>query len=280
MQLRKFLVMINSFVLILAFCLTGSVAHATSVNGATTVEQAPPTVSPAVAVDNVNELLVYDLNRVVTINDKGFPHDQPPRSAANGNWQTPINFAQGTMHFRAEIRSQSTPQSMKLQFCIWQDQFVLESCGPLRSLTGTAGTVVTWNQPVAKLWKKDGRTIDWSRARMRYGIAIKNRRGLPVSSFQGWNWNGENPALWYPMNMRFTVVVVAKGKTFSGWANYLGAGAATAATAEIELTEEAWAALLSDASYGSSLTLESVTTPDNDTQTLANQLYLPLVSMQ
>ena len=50
---------------------------------------------------------------------------------------------------------------------------------------------------------------------------MRNRYNLPVSDKQGWNWNGENPDNWYPLDLRFTVVVVEKGAGFSGWDNYV-----------------------------------------------------------
>jgi hypothetical protein len=142
--------------------------------------------------------------------------------SANGNWVTPINFAQGTLYFRAEVRGMPTHKDMRLQFCIWQSANTLENCSRNFNLSFKGSTaVVTWSQAVEGLWKKDGKPIDWSRARQRYGAVIRNSQGLPVSNFSGWNWNGENPAHWYPMDLRFTVVVVEKGKTFSGWNNYI-----------------------------------------------------------
>jgi hypothetical protein len=167
-----------------------------------------------------NELLVFQVDRAVTVADRGFPRDDPPKAAANGNWVSPTNFAEGTFHYRVQIRSQPKAQNMRIQFCAWQDQFVLESCGSQKDIRGDAGTVATWSQPVDDIWKKNGIGVDWRRPRQRYGLAIKNAQGLPVSNFLGWNWNGENPANWYPLDMCTTVVVVAKGATFSGWQNY------------------------------------------------------------
>ena len=87
----------------------------------------------------------------------------------------------------------------------------------MRTVEGTPGNVVTWSQPIQNMWKLDGNPMDWANPRQRYGVAIKNASGLPVSNFNGWEWNGEDPTLWYPLDMRFTVVVVPKGGTFSGW---------------------------------------------------------------
>ena len=76
---------------------------------------------------------------------------------------------------------------------------------------------------VADMWKKEGRLILWDQPRSRNGFAVRNRQNLPVSDKQGWNWNGEDPDEWYPLDLRFTVVVVEKGAGFSGWSNYVDA---------------------------------------------------------
>ncbi len=176
----------------------------------------------AAAVEAKNELLVFEVNRKVTTKDRGFPRNDPPRKEANGNWRTPVNYAEGTLYYRVEIRKQPQPQNMRLQFCAWQDNFRGENCGSQKNVSGKSGTVVTWSQPVNSMWKKGGKSIDWSRPRQRYGIAIKNAKGKPISDYNGWRWNGANPSQWYPLDMRFTVVVVAKGAQFSGWQNYGG----------------------------------------------------------
>lgn len=185
---------------------------------------APPTAtatpSPTPPPAGGSELLVFDWNAPVTTAQHGFPWDKPP--LANGNWITPVNYAEGTFYLRAEVRSIPANQDdMKVQFCIWQDQSKLENCTRTVDVPGRPGTVVEWSVGVQNLWKKNGVIIDWSRERHRNGFAIKNGAGDPVSDYSGWNWNGENPAQWYPMNARFTVVVVAKGETFSGWSNYI-----------------------------------------------------------
>jgi hypothetical protein len=167
------------------------------------------------------ELLVYDWNELVTVADRGFPWNQPPMASANGDWTVPTNFAEGTFYFRCEVFSQPVPQQMRLQFCVWQDNLTLETCSPMKDVSGTPGTVETWSVEIDNMWKKNSVPIDWSRPRQRYGVAIKNTAGDPVSNFLDWNWNGEEPDEWYPLGMRFTVVVVEEGETFSGWDNYI-----------------------------------------------------------
>lgn len=167
------------------------------------------------------ELLVYDWNKPVTKSNHGFPMNQPPMAEANGDWTSPTNFEEGTLYFRVQIRSQPVAQQMKLQICFWQDSLTLEECGSLKNVTGTPGTVATWSTNMQDMYRKNGVPIDWSQPRQRVSAAIKNMAGDPVSDYSGWDWNGEDPDEWYPLDMRFTAVVVAKGATFSGWSNWI-----------------------------------------------------------
>ncbi len=187
-------------------------------NNAVTQQSFTIVVTDSSAATN---LLVFDWNEVVTQADRGFPWNDPPLASANGNWVTPINYAEGTFHLRAEIRGQPVAQTNRLQFCIWQYSFTLETCTRAQTVDGTPGNVVTWSQTINSMWKLNGNPMDWANPRQRYGVAIKNTSGLPVSNFNGWEWNGEDPTLWYPLDMRFTVVVVPKGGTFAGWNSFL-----------------------------------------------------------
>ena len=175
-------------------------------------------------------MLAYDWNGPVTTADRGFPREQPPRN--NFNWTAPVNYAEGTLYFRAIIRSQPVAQSMKLQLCFWQPvtpdasyKFGLENCAQVKAIQGTSGATAEWNVPVQELWKLNGNLIDWTRARYRTAVAIKNSAGEPVSNYSGWEWNGENPAQWYPLDMHYTAVVVPVGGQFCGWDYYLGPSA-------------------------------------------------------
>ncbi len=179
-----------------------------------------------------SELLMFDWNTVITSSNHGFPRDLPPKSSANGDWTSPINYAGGTLYLRAEIKSGGQPvsQTMQFNYCVWQkdlvtgENFGLEACtllnlgGPLQ---GTAGEVITWSQKISNMAQVSDDPLEWSRGRHSYGVAIKNSAGNPVSDYKDWDWYDEDPAEWYPLDMRFTVVVVPNGQSFSGWNNYV-----------------------------------------------------------
>lgn len=199
---------------VLAACLLSSLAVAAFWGTANVGAQ---TAEAASAQAKKKELLVYDWNKPITQAQSGFAMDKPPR--ANGNWINPVNYAGGTLYFRAHIKSipQNQP-GMKLGWCFWQQQ--REQCKGNR-VAGVPGTIVTWSVPVNNMWKKNGVSINWAQPRTKNGFVVRNSKNDPVSDKANFNWSGENPAHWYPMNIRFTVVVVAKGATFSGWNNYI-----------------------------------------------------------
>jgi hypothetical protein len=204
------------------------------------------TAQVSITVIPGGELLVFDWDGPVTQDDHGFPGlDEAILSGANGNWTTPVNYAEGTLHYRVQVRSQPVPQQMKMQWCAWQDNSAVENCGTLRDVSGTTGTIVTWSSNVQSMWKLDGVPIDWTRARQHYAAVVKTSAGLPVSDFNDWNWSGENPNQWYPLDMHFTVVVVAKGNSFSGWQNWFQGPVINSFTATPQTINQGGSATLS-----------------------------------
>lgn len=173
-----------------------------------------------------DEILVYNRGSnanpfTVTQALGGFIVDKPPTGAANANWVSGqyAGFAGGTLYFRARIVSipQNQP-GMKLGFCFWQEGD-RENCKG-NDVPGVPGTDETWNFGLHEMWKKGGKEIDWSAPRKKMGFSVRDAQNDPVSNKTSSNWGGNNPQDWYPMNLRFQVVLVPKGSTFSGWQNY------------------------------------------------------------
>ena len=174
----------------------------------------PVVVVPSPPAD---ELLVFDWNGPITIEHHGMPAPAP-LPGANGDWTQPINFAQGTIHLRIEVRRQPQPQSMRLQICWWQD--ARETCTRAGKITGQPGAVTTWSQDVARMWSLNQVPINWTQPRAN-GIVVRDGDNDIVSDYGDWNWAGHDPADWFPLDVRFTAVVVEAGGTFSGWERYI-----------------------------------------------------------
>jgi hypothetical protein len=53
------------------------------------------------------------------------------------------------------------------------------------------------------------------------GPVCKSCDGRFISDHNDWDWGGDDPDDWFPMDMRFTCVVVSEGNMFSGWQSYV-----------------------------------------------------------
>lgn len=163
------------------------------------------------------EMLIYDWNKPITVDEGGFAMDKTSVYLKQ-NWESPVNYADGQLYFRARIYSIPVNQpGMKLGFCFWQGD--RENCKG-NDVAGVAGTEETWHFGLHEMWKKNGKEIDWSTARKKMGFSVRDAQNDPVSNKTSTNWGGNNPNDWYPMNLRFQVVLVPAGSTFSGWQNY------------------------------------------------------------
>jgi hypothetical protein len=178
--------------------------------------------SETIAAAQTDEKLIFDWNKPVLQAHSGFAQEKPTLPAHNGNWTVPPRFANGTLYFRARVISIPKNQpGMKLGFCFWQQKPKWgEECTKNFAVAGVPGTDVTWTQTMDSLNAIGGAQINWAYDRWKQGFVVRNSRGKPVSNKLNFNWSGENPKNWYPLNIHYTVVLVAPGGTFNGWKNY------------------------------------------------------------
>ena len=175
--------------------------------------------------DRSDEILVFNRGSLstpfeVTKLMSGFVEDKPPTGAANANWVTGqyAGFADGTLYYRARVISIPVDQpGMKFGFCFWENGYANEECRG-QEFDAIPGTEMTWSHRLDEMWVKS--PINWANPRTKHGIVVRNQNNKPVSAKKGWNWYGEDPDDWYPMQIHYTVVLVKDGGTFSGWDYY------------------------------------------------------------
>ena len=181
---------------------------------ATGSEPPPPPPPPG---EGNNEILVFNRGTnstpfTITQNLSGFIEDKPPVGDANANWVSGkfAGFVDGTLYYRARIIAIPQDQrGMKLGFCFWEHGFDHEQCSG-QVIDGVPGTELEWSHKLSDMWVKAD-PIDWANPRTKHGFLVRNQKNKPVSAKKGWNWNGENPAFWYPMDIHYTVVLVKAG---------------------------------------------------------------------
>ena len=178
----------------------------------------------APAATNANEMLVFDWNKPVMKGHSGFAQYKPLGAFPqfpNGNWLSPINWTNGTLYFRVKVLSipQNQPK-MKLGFCYWQSAPKYgEECTKNYALAGVPGNEGRWSQSFQSLSIIHKAPINWALPRWKAGFVVRNGK-TPVSGKLNFNWAGQDPNDWYPMNIHYTVVLVAQGGGAPNWTQY------------------------------------------------------------
>lgn len=191
-------------------------------NGATGCALPPKTLTVTALG---NEVLVYDWNRglqnaaqaqgrLVEGTTPSQPNNQPVRH--NTNWTAAPNFAGGTYHVRVKIGCMTANDDFALAINHWcgntgscGELFTTPALNDLRfSFTGSAITR-TFSIPLS----------DFTNLR---NFTFATARTL-VGWFAGENDNNFTSAV-IPFDLRFTIVNVAPGGTFSGWPTWINTG--------------------------------------------------------
>jgi hypothetical protein len=139
------------------------------------------------------------------------------------NWYAPANYWNGSLYTRYEILSQPTTEDAGFQFVMWK---VLgdELAGAPMTVQGGAGNVGEFSEVLNTYWV-EGAGIDLTDSAnvWRLGIAVHEPGegwvACPSWGFPQERW--DRRGLWYPMELRFTIVAVAEGAEFSGWSNWV-----------------------------------------------------------
>jgi hypothetical protein len=135
------------------------------------------------------------------------------------NWVSPVNYRDGTIHFRLDVTEKPTNWEAKLQICKWDGH---ETCSRSNTCTfKSTGLKFCKNSP-PDWWEKDGTMSDWT-VQKKMSIILRGN----VDGNGGWAQNGDasymiGPAIMdhVPIKMHFPAIVVSKGATLNepaGW---------------------------------------------------------------
>lgn len=176
------------------------------------------------------ELLLFEgTNLQFTTADNGFhPLIKPGDPLPAGNWKTPLDYYQGELRIRYVIESPPDQAAGKIHACIWtmgnadgdgKDYFP-ESCADQVAFSGT-GEFFGKQLTPSSWWKNAGVPLDFSHPeRFLIRAVLRGPSGCNVTTYSVASscWN-----LWpdyQNLKFRVTMVMVAPGRTFSGWGNY------------------------------------------------------------
>ncbi|MEX2534113.1 MAG: tetratricopeptide repeat protein [Trueperaceae bacterium] len=136
------------------------------------------------------------------------------------NLSSPINYASGTLFQRLEVRSKPSDVPVHYQLCLVPNDSisVQPACTTSDLLVFNEEGVFEAQQLLSSLSGFGG--IDWENGLESVILVIKDPSGLPVDNRYLLGDGSRGPPdseLYYPMEVRFTALVVPEGASFPGW---------------------------------------------------------------
>ena len=143
------------------------------------------------------------------------------------NLSAPVNYADGTLYQRLEVQRKPSDVPVTYQLCAFQadgETFAgfgsasQYACSSEEGLSFLYPGVYEHSQPMRSLERYG--TVDWQESLSRAMLVIEDRDGNPVDDRYGFagSWYG-SPVfdLYFPMEVRYTALIIPPGGTFEGW---------------------------------------------------------------
>jgi tetratricopeptide (TPR) repeat protein len=132
------------------------------------------------------------------------------------DWQTPVNYASGVVYQRLEVTKKPSSEVVTYQLCLVpnDDIAIKPACSRASGLEFSETGVYVFKQPLSEFYQYDN--IDWSRGISNLMVILRDQNGNPVDTVFS-SERGQDLDLYYPMNVRYSVVLVPAGGAFLGW---------------------------------------------------------------
>ena len=168
----------------------------------------------------------FDLETNVSTGTRAFTFFDVPARIPN-NLAFPVNYAGGTLYQRLEVRNKPSGFPVQYQHCLLQSALAfsgtnalssVSACSDANGLTLTAPGIYEHVQPLPSLVRVGA--FNWRQPVAQQLLIVKDRRGVPIDNRYGFagNWYASPIfSLYYPMQVRYTAVIVPPGGEFTGW---------------------------------------------------------------
>ena len=134
------------------------------------------------------------------------------------NLVEPTNYAQGTLYQRIQVLTKPSSKSVQYQICLFQDSVIPENHACSGGPTFTGVGTYYHDEPMSSLYQFDN--LDWTKSLLVEMLVIKDKNGIPVDDRYGWDgqWDGSpDLGLYYPMQARYTAIIVPSGGGTPVW---------------------------------------------------------------
>nr|WP_319572902.1 hypothetical protein [uncultured Draconibacterium sp.] len=174
----------------------------------------------------IDEVIVHENSDTIT-KKMGFSEFKlPPESP--GNWESPVNYKDGTLHYRVSILTKPNHKPIHYQMGFqWEGgcggHYFKEKFPDNRLLKIIEPEIYQTSQEIATFWEQDCQDedpIDWTKPMYRMLVVIWDEEFNIIDDRWGRGKEIEDLNSYYPMVAHFQAVVVPQGDEFSGWKNY------------------------------------------------------------
>ncbi|VVB55280.1 Carbohydrate binding domain protein [uncultured archaeon] len=180
----------------------------TNTIGSVTSNPAMLTISPP-----PKQVVFLDVVYTHTTTNKAFSSFSIPFGFPS-NLVSPIDYAHGTAYQRIQVITKPSTKIVQYQQCVFQDGILANKqvCTTASKLQFSSIGTYYANQSMTSLFQYSN--ISWNRALFLQELIVKDGRGWPVDDRYGFlgTWIGSPDfSLYYPMQVRYTYIIVAPG---------------------------------------------------------------------
>jgi len=170
------------------------------------------------------EIVILHTDTVMKKNYQRFYPNSPAVGFIPDNWYEPVDYYGGTMYIRFTVIDWPTDDPGRFLFVMVQgeDWRTHNEATPYGQHFGFSekGQTVTHVTPISKIWVKHP-PFGWDKPITYVRVQTQNKVGGAYHDTQKKGTPAANLGdRFYPFYYSYTVVVVPKGETFSGWENY------------------------------------------------------------
>lgn len=139
-----------------------------------------------------------------TTSDSHYP--VMPTAETPANWQSPVDYTQGSVHVRLEVKTMPSATPTRFQVCF---EMQTNYCCTDQAPAYTAPGVYEWDTDVEQLWRPG--PVDFTTGVLRSQLILKDtNNGKPSPE----NVGEETSALYMPTDLSVTVTVVSNGAEY------------------------------------------------------------------
>ena len=132
------------------------------------------------------------------------------------NLRSPVDYAGGTLYQKVEVLEKPSDAPVQLQVCLVpnDDISVKPSCSSASQLSFTGTGSFEAQQALESFTQYDA--IDWDRGISNLMLLLKDASGNPIDpAYSG--VSSEELSRYYPLEVRYSAVLVPAGGSFPGW---------------------------------------------------------------